>query len=904
MADPADIFAHIPDAPPKAAPNDVFANTPKDPSVGDLLWQGAKKFFPGLIETDKNIIGSADPRNWPSMARNVGSLAAGAMENVRDISPPGEARGSAPPLATPRQQAAATAVGNTIVTPYKHPLQSFAVDPIGTLSAWSVPLTLGGSALESGLGATGRVAGALQTAGKVARVAGDLANPVGLQLGVAGLPGKLIPKGLSAADAAATQARFAAAGVQPSLATAGGPLTRATALFAAKGPLSLGARSNLADQVAQVGAATDKMVDSYGSPSLPGLAGEKLQAGIKNYAGDRATNTTGRFQQDMEDKYDAAFAPIQAGEDAAVAQSQQAQQAAQGAQSADHAQTLADAQDQQRGVDLAVQQGLTLPGVHDVPTPEAPAPVAAAPTTTTTSTQAQLNAIKDRINSPALRDVIQDQRVNKILDALQTDPASQRFSDLRALRTWVRSAQGNPELIQNVGKGNLQSLESALTDDIYSNAQQFGGDSALTNLQATDAAYRQGVGDIKTALQPFVDKSSSEGAFKRIQDIAGSGAAADNRSLMILKRSLTAPEFGDVRASVLQQFGQIPDGKGATTFSPSQFLKKYGEIPEASKDILFGASGSEGGAQAADSALRTQLDNLASVAGYVAPVEKSTDALKGISTRQFSGLALGMGLTALGQPHWLLGELASVVGESGVAQAMTSPRVLQWVNRVSAAAQKGGVAASNAMDALSTAAKTDAQLQPVYQAASNVLNPPKPAGKPQNGSGTPDYSKMTDEELHALAGPSGAPVTAPDTDRTAMIAGMKPEEAMALTMAGEASSDPHELAGVGHVIQNRLASGKFGSSMSDVLTPSEFNVWNNPAKLAELQGSEKYQKALEIAQQITTGKHGDITNGAQHYYAPAALASLHVSDPAHYPNAHPAFAQGDGLPLGQSVFYP
>lgn len=711
----------------------------------------------------------------------------------------------------------------------------------------------------------------------------------------------------SAADVMdARLARFKAADVEPSSATVGGPLTQGLAEFTAKGPLSAGARRNLAGQIGQAETAVTRTASAYGSPTTPNLAGGTLQEGINRYVGDVAT--PGSFKAKVEGMYDAAFDPILKGEAQAVTKSEADQAAKVGTLKGDHAAQLEEAQAAQRGEQLAAEQGMPIPADQQTPTPLAPELPVAAPTTATGKTQETLNTIAGTINSPAIRGIIQDPRIPAILNAFEKDPASVRFTDLRSLRTWVRNAQGNPDLILGVGQGNLQKLESALTEDIYTNAQKFGGDAALNRLKRTDDFYRAGVQRIQTALQPFIDKSSPEGAFARIQGIASSGSSADVNSLFRLKRSLPPADFGDVQASLIQNAGQVADGSGKTAFSPAAFVGWYSKLPEASKDILFGAGGSAAKAKPAAAALKTQLDNLVSVAGDLAPWEKiaSTQGMKGASPWQVgtSGTAAMYAVASL-HPMAILGEAAALGGEALTAHFLTSPAALRWINRLSTS--KGAEAVGATMAGLQRASKSSPVLASLHSAVSQAMTNSQTAQKPAKAHGGFDPSQMTDEELKAVGGaPEVTEHTAQPSDesRVAMIDSMTPKEAMALTIAGEASSDPHEMAGVGHVMANRLASGKYGSTMADILKPEEFNVWENPEALARLKGTPKYEAALQIADQVLSGTHADITNHATKYYAPKALAELHKTQPEKYPHERPEWAQGDGTALGESVFYP
>ena len=92
----------------------------------------------------------------------------------------------------------------------------------------------------------------------------------------------------------------------------------------------------------------------------------------------------------------------------------------------------------------------------------------------------------------------------------------------------------------------------------------------------------------------------------------------------------------------------------------------------------------------------------------------------------------------------------------------------------------------------------------------------------------------------------------------------------ARTIWGEARGEgAMGMAAVGHVLLNRLATGRWGKTLSDVcLRPYQFSCWNigdpNRALVLELGDVEL---AAEFAALEEAGAEVDITGGATHYYA-------------------------------------
>lgn len=118
------------------------------------------------------------------------------------------------------------------------------------------------------------------------------------------------------------------------------------------------------------------------------------------------------------------------------------------------------------------------------------------------------------------------------------------------------------------------------------------------------------------------------------------------------------------------------------------------------------------------------------------------------------------------------------------------------------------------------------------------------------------------------------------------------------TMLGEEGA-PEAQAGVASVILNRAQSGKYGgNTLSGVaLAPGQFEPWSTRAKdLEAIQPTDpSYQKAGKIFDSVASGETPDFTNGATHFYAPAAQKAL--GRPV------PQWASGAGTSLGQTMFY-
>jgi hypothetical protein len=100
-------------------------------------------------------------------------------------------------------------------------------------------------------------------------------------------------------------------------------------------------------------------------------------------------------------------------------------------------------------------------------------------------------------------------------------------------------------------------------------------------------------------------------------------------------------------------------------------------------------------------------------------------------------------------------------------------------------------------------------------------------------------------------------------------------DAMIRTVLTEAASDdPMGWAAVASTIRNRLATGDFGSTPSDVVrAPGQFEVWSNGRAQAVTPKHPNYEAAGRIVDAVAAGLP-DPTGGATHFYSPGGQAAL------------------------------
>jgi spore germination cell wall hydrolase CwlJ-like protein len=150
------------------------------------------------------------------------------------------------------------------------------------------------------------------------------------------------------------------------------------------------------------------------------------------------------------------------------------------------------------------------------------------------------------------------------------------------------------------------------------------------------------------------------------------------------------------------------------------------------------------------------------------------------------------------------------------------------------------------------------------------------------------------QEMDAAAAAETAAPTA-----TAAAATDPEVQAVAGVLYAEArGEDPEGMQSVANVMVNRLNSGKYGSSLTDVLTTPNNKQFaaaaqpnpNDPAEMAA------YQRALAYAQQAKDGTLEDITGGSKYFYNPKTAEADAMAD------IDRATAGGTRLEKGNHVF--
>lgn len=174
------------------------------------------------------------------------------------------------------------------------------------------------------------------------------------------------------------------------------------------------------------------------------------------------------------------------------------------------------------------------------------------------------------------------------------------------------------------------------------------------------------------------------------------------------------------------------------------------------------------------------------------------------------------------------------------------------------------------------------------------LPPVRPASLGGQATGAPAWAGGLGNTSLSFASPPMPTPAAP----TPPGAQPSDRELAVRTIAAETSGNPAETQGIAAVIANRLKTGKWGSTLGDVvLATNQFEPWNKPGARNDPMNidpaSPRYKQAESALAAALSGQ--DPTNGATHFFAPAAQAALGRNAPS--------WAQGGGQRLGATAFY-
>ena len=207
-----------------------------------------------------------------------------------------------------------------------------------------------------------------------------------------------------------------------------------------------------------------------------------------------------------------------------------------------------------------------------------------------------LAAYRDRFaNDPEIAKILRDPKIGALADATGQ---TMDYSTLRALRTMIGGKIKDRETIGDLSQGDLKQLYSALTEDVFDGASDFGPEALKAVTDANDF-YRAG----SVVMEDVVEKHMMVGgkwatgleafqSFKR--------AANDPEKLSKIQASgvLEDGDFNQVGSAILDGVGVATKGgqnAAGDKLSPGRIIAQTDNsvIPAGSQDILFNGTAKE-----------------------------------------------------------------------------------------------------------------------------------------------------------------------------------------------------------------------------------------------------------------------------------------------------------------------
>ena len=333
-------------------------------------------------------------------------------------------------------------------------------------------------------------------------------------------------------------------------------------------------------------------------------------------------------------------------------------------------------------------------------------------------TMESLVKISQRFDNPTLRKVFDNSVLSNVMKGLAKRNHRATWQDARNLRTLIRTRLlSDPELRATADERMVNELYRSLSEDLEAGAYRLGGKKGGDAYAEANGYYAAGMKRIEDALTGLTGKSG-DAAYAEVVRIAQSGSRRDLQRLSQIRNSLSADEWRDFSATVLDHMGLPLAGQRTATneFSLATFLTNFNKLsakgarPESGVDsglkLLF-----DGAGRGAD---LKRLEALASTSGMFRDLRKFENMSHSGEQSNFLGEIAAAAVAG----HFSLpaAVTAMTVGWMG-ERAMMSEAFVRWLAKLP---QKGGVEEiDKAMAELGDASKKDSTLTPIYHYLAN-----------------------------------------------------------------------------------------------------------------------------------------------------------------------------------------
>jgi hypothetical protein len=274
-----------------------------------------------------------------------------------------------------------------------------------------------------------------------------------------------------------------------------------------------------------------------------------------------------------------------------------------------------------------------------------------------------------KLNLPA-KPSITNQLQNRILAAIN-NPNGVTYEEAKYLRKVVGSGLKGKITQSDLPQQELNLLYGSLTNDLEkivrnsaeSKAVKAGlypsqvsqmGNKALTRYAIAEGKANNIINTRKRLgeIIGLGGDASDQKVFSRLSAIAKDSSTGNEELLRDAKRTMSPQSWNDITAGIISNFGDV-QGK----FDPQTFAKKFYEMSDVSKDILFGKSGT---------AVRDSIESVNLLAKQYAEEGK---------TKNLSNTVTALGLIAAPPAIWgmLTGGPTGALEKEGEVAAVAIP---------------------------------------------------------------------------------------------------------------------------------------------------------------------------------------------------------------------------------------
>jgi len=280
--------------------------------------------------------------------------------------------------------------------------------------------------------------------------------------------------------------------------------------------------------------------------------------------------------------------------------------------------------------------------------------------------------------APALSEALRSAGLDKFIAAAAQDigeTGALSFGALQALRSRVGSKLGNVGLVGDFDIGELKRLYGALTADIRQAAVDQGGPAAVKAFENANTFYSRELGKIEQFLQPLVGKEARRlgGGIGEVFLALERSGKLGSATIDAVKSSIPAAQFKLVQAAAIRRMGRATASQQddlGSLFSSERFLTNWNNLPDATKNSLFGTS-----------RLRADMDTIAKVSSEIRESGRMFFNPSGTADRFASNVLLGIGAggTAVIGPEFI-GLLIGAAGSANIASRLwTSQSFVRWL---------------------------------------------------------------------------------------------------------------------------------------------------------------------------------------------------------------------------------